>query len=208
MSATDEQPSRLEQAKQRALALVDQMSSGDVAMVISFADTAQTQSFTESRRSLRRQIEAIAPDQSVAPTFARRCARPPGLANPGLTRLARQSGRQRIAAGHAVHPQRRRVSPRCRSSRWETSTPVFLPVGQPATNNLAIVAFATDRNPQQPERMQAFVSVANFGMRVGHGRRWSCCWTMQSLDLVELTVGGRRREPAGTSICPIWKKAS
>jgi hypothetical protein len=58
MSAIDEHPSRLEQAKHRALALVEQMKSGHVAMIIAFSDMAQTQSYNESRRFLRRQIEA------------------------------------------------------------------------------------------------------------------------------------------------------
>ena len=62
MQATDVAPSRLEEAKRRAGELIDQMSSGDVAMVISFADTARVeQSFTDDRGRLRESLEAIRP---------------------------------------------------------------------------------------------------------------------------------------------------
>lgn len=185
MSATDEQPSRLEQAKRRALALVDQMRSGDAAMIIAFADTAQTQSFTENRRMLRRQIEAIAPtSRSTDIGEALRAAA--GLANPGLTRLeADQAVDESLPA--TLYILSDGGFPAVPDFALENLTPVFLPVGQAATGNLAIVAFATDRNPAQPDRLQAFVSVANFGsepatviveLRLDG----------QSLDLVELSV--------------------
>jgi len=50
MSATDVAPSRLEAAKKRTVDMIDQMKSGDVAMVISFSDVARVeQSFTDNR---------------------------------------------------------------------------------------------------------------------------------------------------------------
>jgi hypothetical protein len=64
---------------------------------------------------------------------------------------------------------------------------MFLPIGQLATDNLAIVAFATDRNPEQPERLQAFVSVANFGQESATAIV-ELLLNDESLDLVELTV--------------------
>jgi hypothetical protein len=188
MSATDERPSRLAQAKQRALALVDQMTSGHVAMVISFSDTAQTQSYNESRRSLRRQIEAIAPtNRSTDIREALRAAA--GLANPGLTRLAdNQAVNESLPAtlyilsdgGFGAVPD----------FSLGNLTPVYLPGGQPTSHNLAIVALATDRNPQQPERLQAFVSAANLGDEPATVVL-ELFLDDQSLDLVELTVAGR-----------------
>ena len=54
MSATDVKPSRLEEAKSRVSELIDQMKSGDVAMIISFADTARVeQGFTDDRGLLQ-----------------------------------------------------------------------------------------------------------------------------------------------------------
>ena len=62
MSATDVEPSRLEEAKRRVLTLIDRMGSGDAAMVVSFSDQARiNQAFTENREQLRRAIREIAP---------------------------------------------------------------------------------------------------------------------------------------------------
>jgi hypothetical protein len=185
MSATDERPSRLEQARQRALALVDQMETGHVGMVIAFSDTAQTQSYNESRRALRRQIESIVPTNHRT-DIREALQAAAGLANPGLTRLAdNQAVNESLPAtlyilsdgGFATAPD----------FSLGNLTPVYVASGQAPYDNLAIVAFATDRNPQHPERMQAFANVANFGAQ-------DATVTLelflddQSLDLVELPV--------------------
>ena len=185
MSATDERPSRLEQARQRALALVDQMETGHVGMVIAFSDTAQTQSYNESRRALRRQIESIVPTNHRT-DIREALQAAAGLANPGLTRLAdNQAVNESLPAtlyilsdgGFATVPD----------FSLGNLTPVYVASGQVPYDNLAVVAFATDRNPQHPERMQAFANVANFGAQ-------DATVTLelflddQSLDLVELPV--------------------
>ncbi len=185
MSATDERPSRLEQARQRALALVDQMETGHVGMVIAFSDTAQTQSYNESRRALRRQIESIAPTNHRT-DIREALQAAAGLANPGLTRLAdNQAVNESLPAtlyilsdgGFATVPD----------FSLGNLTPVYVASGQAPYDNLAVVAFATDRNPQHPERMQAFANVANFGAQ-------DATVTLelflddQSLDLVEVPV--------------------
>ena len=52
MGATDERRTRLEFAKKKTLEYIDQMESGDVAMVIAFSVTAQVmQNYNESRRT-------------------------------------------------------------------------------------------------------------------------------------------------------------
>ena len=54
MSATDVRPTRLDAAKQRVLGMIDQMKSGDVAMIISFSNEARVeQPFTDNRSLLR-----------------------------------------------------------------------------------------------------------------------------------------------------------
>lgn len=185
MSATDERPSRLEQARQRALALVDQMETGHVGMVIAFSDTAQTQSFTESRRALRRQIESIGPTNHRT-DIREALQAAAGLANPGLTRLAdNQAVNESLPAtlyilsdgGFATVPD----------FSLGNLTPVYVASGQAPYDNLAIVAFATDRNPQHPERMQAFANVANFGAQDATAVL-ELFLDDQSLDLVELPV--------------------
>lgn len=83
MSATDVAPSRLEAAKQQVLDLIAEMASGDVAMVVSFSDTARVeQTFTDNRAELRRKVQAI--QQTDRPTNVLEALRvASGLANPG-----------------------------------------------------------------------------------------------------------------------------
>ncbi len=133
--------------------------------------------YNESRRSLRRQIEAIAPtNRRTDIREALRAAA--GLANPGLTRLAdNQAVNESLPAtlyilsdgGFAAVPD---------FSLGNLDAGVICPSDNPPADNLAIVAFATDRNPQHPERMQAFVSVANFGEHDRPPSSWNCFSTI------------------------------
>ncbi len=162
MSSRDEPPTRLERAKQQALEIVAQMKAGNSAMVISFSDSAQVvQTYTESRRALRRQIEAIAPtSRGTDLTDALRAAA--GLANPGLTRLQdNQAVEEALPATMYIFSDG--GFPSVSDFSLGNLEPVFVPCGQPDADNVGIVAFATDRNPENPQRMQAFSSVANFG---------------------------------------------
>src|SRR4029450_12151187 len=55
MGATDTAPTRLDDAKRQAIAMIEQMKSENAAMVISFSDGAKVeQRFTNSRRLPRR----------------------------------------------------------------------------------------------------------------------------------------------------------
>ena len=83
MQATDVKPSRLEEAKRRVGELIDQMHSGDSAMLISFSDTARVeQNFTDNRQQLREALAAIKPSQhSTNLSEALKLAA--GLVNPG-----------------------------------------------------------------------------------------------------------------------------
>ena len=82
MSATDVAPSRLQVAKTKARAVVESMDGDDLAMVISFAETAQVVSnYTGDKRLLLRRIDAIEPTQAT--TSLREALQvAAGLANP------------------------------------------------------------------------------------------------------------------------------
>ncbi|QEH36773.1 hypothetical protein OJF2_53580 [Aquisphaera giovannonii] len=82
MSATDTPPSRLEAAKGKARDVVNAMGGDDLAMVISFAETAKVVSlYTGDKRALLRRIDAIEPTQST--TSLREALQvAAGLANP------------------------------------------------------------------------------------------------------------------------------
>ncbi len=165
MGATDELPSRLDGAKKRILEYIDQMGSGDVGMVIAFSDTAQVlQNYTESRRLLRQQVEKI--QLTSRPTDLREALRAAsGLANPGYTRLeAEQAVDESLPATLYIFSDGGFAAvPDFSLGRLE---PIFVPTGRPGTNNAGIVEFAVDRNPEKPERLQAFARLVNYGSDV------------------------------------------
>ncbi|APW63302.1 VWA domain-containing protein [Paludisphaera borealis] len=82
MSATDVAPSRLEKAREEARKIVRNMGGDDLAMVVSFADSARVVSnYTSDKRLLLSRIDAIQPTQSS--TSLREALQvASGLANP------------------------------------------------------------------------------------------------------------------------------
>lgn len=82
MSATDVPPSRLERAREEARKIVRNMGGDDLAMVVSFADSARVVSnYTGDKRLLLGRIDAIQPTQST--TSLREALQvAAGLANP------------------------------------------------------------------------------------------------------------------------------
>ncbi|MFO0869880.1 MAG: BatA and WFA domain-containing protein [Pirellulales bacterium] len=164
MSAQDGGSTRLAAAQQRALALIDQMSRGDVAMVISFSNEARVeQSFTDNRSLLServQQIQATARPSDLAEAL--RAAA--GLANPGRM-------------SEAGNPEDEQVAGALPATLYLISDggfqpvadfalgnldPQFLPVGS-AVDNVGIVAFTTERNAEKDEQVQAFARLENRG---------------------------------------------
>jgi hypothetical protein len=186
MSATDQRPDRLSIAKEKTIDLVSQMRAGNSAMVIAFSDQPQVvQTYTESRKALRRQIEAIKP--TARPTNLRGALRAAaGLANPGLTRLENDQvvDESLPATLYIFSDGGFRSVPEFSLGNL---TPVFVPIGQPGAENVGIVAFSTDRNPEDPQRMQAFCSVANCGSEPATVLL-ELFISEVSVDLVELSV--------------------
>ena len=163
MQATDVQPSRLEDAKRRAGEMIDQMTSGDVAMIISFADSARVeQSFTDDRRRLRESLEAIRPTcRSTSLLEALKVAS--GLANPGRTAEDVRDVRVAVAMpAKLLIFSDGKFGP---VSGFELGNlePVFVPIGRPTAANVGIMAFSLGRNESKPERLQAFARLENFG---------------------------------------------
>ena len=105
MQATDVKPNRLEEAKRRVGDLIDQMRSGDSAMLVAFSDTARVaQNFTNNRQQLREALAAIRPSQH-ATNLSEALKLAAGLANPGQS-----ADKPAEAAGvrhEALHFQRR-----------------------------------------------------------------------------------------------------
>ena len=163
MSATDVQPSRLDEAKRRAGELIDQMKSGDVAMIISFADTARVeQGFSDDRGLLNRRLEAIKPtNRPTSLLEALKLAA--GLANPGRSGEDIRDVQVAEALPATLYILSDGKFPPVTGFALGHLEPKFIPIGSPEAINLGIVAFSAQRNETSPDRLQAFARLENFG---------------------------------------------
>jgi len=163
MQATDVEPSRLEEAKRRVGQLIDQMDSGDVAMIVSFADSARVeQMFTDNRRELRRSLAAIKPSQRTT-SAAEAIKVASGLANPG--RSADDVNDYQVAKARPAKVfvlSDGRFDPVVGFSLGNLE-PVYMPIGEPGAANLGILAFSVRRHELNPQFLQAFARLENFG---------------------------------------------
>ena len=146
MGATDVHPYPAGRSQAARGELIDQMASGDVAMIVSFADTARVeQMFTDNRGELRQRLDLIQPsDRATSITEALRVASV--LANP-----------QSEDADHAAAGLPTQLfifsdgnfadDPDFSLGNLEPTPPVW--IGQADAANVAIVAFNTgaQRNP-------------------------------------------------------------
>lgn len=166
MQATDVGPSRLEEAKRQVAELIDQMKSGDAAMIVSFADTARVeQTFTDDRRQLHRSLNS---PEKIQPTPRRTSLLEAlkvasGLANPGA--ITEEGSEFEVA--EALPAQLfifsdGRFGPVTGFSLGNLK-PVFVPIGRPDAANVAIVAFAVRQSEADPELFQAFARLENYG---------------------------------------------
>ena len=166
MTATDISPSRLENAKQQVAALIEQMESGDAAMIVSFSDTPRVeQEFTDNRRLLRRRLAAIKPTHRTSNLDeALRVAA--GLANPADSR-ERESN---VASVADALPATLYIFsdgnvPPVSDFSLGNLEPKFMPIGHRDCDNVGIVAFSTERNPQRPDRIQAFGRLEHYFLK-------------------------------------------
>jgi len=201
MGAVDVAPSRLAEAKRRCRELIDQMRSGDQAMIISFADAAQVeQPFTDNRNELRRRLEAVR--QTSRPTSLAEALRlAAGFANPGVSAPgAAPRPADAPPAGASPAPEANPSTAAAPAKPGEKPAdeakvpspadagpkatlyivsdggfpdvatamppglaPVFLQVGKPEAENLAIVAFSAKRPDARPDRLELFGRLDNCG---------------------------------------------
>lgn len=162
MGATDVSPTRLDEAKRRVLELIDQMESGDVAMLISFSDRAVVeQSFTDNRNLLRQKVNRMQGTNRRS-DLAEALRAASGLANPGRTS---QSGTNDVQVADALPATLYIYSDGGFSAVPNFSVgnlePKYFPIGTAEAENLAVVAFTAERNPEKPQQTQAYARVQN-----------------------------------------------
>lgn len=163
MSSTDVAPTRLDEAKRRALSLVDKMGSGDTAMVVSFASRARIeQSFTDNREQLRRAVREIEPTDAVTSfdEALRLCA------GGAFSKATEQD--EAATPADAERPARVFVFSDGNFAAATDDPPArpsitFVPIGTPQTDNLAVTRLAVGRSTQSPGTAQALARLHNFG---------------------------------------------
>lgn len=179
MSATDIQPTRLEQAKQEAGKIIANMQKGDLAMVIAFSDKARVvSSYTANRDLLRARIDAIEPTQG-ATSLREALQVAAGLANP-----SKQIGEGEVAT--SVVPPKLFVFTDGGFADVDgfslgNLVPEVVVIGAPASipaeptspgsdarkpvppsNNLAVLGLQAARNEEKPDQFQVFGRVHNY----------------------------------------------
>ena len=161
MSATDVAPNRLEEAKRRVGELLDEMASGDKAMLISFSDRARVeQSYTGNVQDLRRALAAIRQtNHTTSLDEALRLAS--GLANPGrsATEMSDNQVAEPLPAKLYIFSDGR--FPDVRGFSLGNLDPFFVPIGDAEAANVGIVGFSTQRNEDKPDQLQAFARLEN-----------------------------------------------
>ncbi len=164
MKATDERPNRLERAKRRALALVDEMRSGDVGMVISFADTARIEQMrTGDRAALGRAIRAIKPtDRSTSLVEALQVA----AAQADPRQIAQAAEEENTTAVDSLPATAYILSDGgfgpVSESTLGNLRPVYIPIGRSSPANVAILTFAVRRHESQEDYLRALARLKNF----------------------------------------------
>ncbi len=138
------------------------MKSGDVAMIVSFSDTARIeQLFTDNRRELRRHLDEIRPtSRRTQLGEALRVAA--GLANPGRVFEVNET---QVAEGlpSTVYIFSDGKFPDVEGFSLGNLKTEFWPIGEPQAPNVAITAFSTRRREDMKEQLQAFARLENFG---------------------------------------------
>lgn len=164
MSATDTGKSRLSLAKQRIQQLInDDMNSGDTAMVISFSDTPRIEhEFSRNRRQLARSVSAIQPTHRTS-NLDEALRYAAGLANPADSR-ERESDVMAVADAlpATLYIFSDGNVPTVSDFALGNLTPVYIRMGSEECHNVGIVAFHTERHPEDPERLHVFAKLEHF----------------------------------------------
>jgi hypothetical protein len=166
MSAVDtvEGTSRLEVAKGEVIKLIDQMKSGDSAMVISFSDVSRmVQSYTTNRSALKSKVASIEQTERASDIMEALVAAS-GLANPGRT-SDRESGRDLMVA--EGKPARMFIFSDGAIKEvpdffMGKLTPEYRPVGSfEPPNNVGIVALSVSDPLENDTQLQCYARLFN-----------------------------------------------
>ncbi|MCR9292329.1 MAG: BatA and WFA domain-containing protein [bacterium] len=166
MQATDLDRMRLEDAKSKALEMINALDGNDVGMVIAFADGPDIrQGFTSDKNRLREAINSLQPtNRTTDLNEALRAAS--GLANPGRTSQIEDLNDIQVAeampATLYIFSDGGFNPPQIDLGNLQAE---YIAIGQDSPNNVAIVAFTAERNAENEAQIEAFAMVENFGLQ-------------------------------------------
>ena len=163
MASKDVAPTRLDEAKRRALDLVERMKNGDKAMVISFSDRARVeQPYTDNRKELRRRISGIR--QTAHRTSLDEALRvAAGLANASRAATGGTDKKPVESAPAEVFILSDGKFPDVKDFTLGNLTPNFVSIGSPLAANVGVSAFNVRPNETKKDQWQAFGRLENFG---------------------------------------------
>lgn len=164
MQATDGGKSRLDRAKDQVRGLIqNHMQSGDVAMVVSFADSARVeQPFTDNRARLADAVDGIQPTQrttSLADAFKVAS----GLANPGRAGEDVTDVKVAEALPATLYVFSDGRFPDLENVSLGNLTEKFVQMADPVAENVAVTAFSVRREEGGHGHLQAFARLEYFG---------------------------------------------
>lgn len=164
MSATDVGPSRLEEAKKKAERLIEQMKSGDVAMLMSSSNVSRVeQPYTEDRRLLLRKLQGIKPTRRTS-DIEESLRYAAALANPGRSSFEPSDEQAPEAYPATIYIISDGKFQNVPSLFLGKLSPIYVPVGSDSPKNVGIVEFSADRNIEQPDQTQAFARIENYSL--------------------------------------------
>lgn len=169
MAATDMQAgqSRFAHAQDKIVEQIAAMGSDDQAMLIAFSDRADIlQEFTNDQARLTTAVKA-AEVSSRATDMGEALRAAAGLANPNRTSQAGDVNDVQVAdaapADLLIYSDGR--MDQLNDFSLGNLSPTYHMIGSRESQNVAIVAFHAERNVEQPDRLQVFAQLANFGER-------------------------------------------
>jgi len=164
MSSTDQEPSRLDEAKRRVSELIEEMASGDTAMIVSFSDAARVEvPFTDNRRVLQRGLALIRPTpRRTSLGDALRIAVGQAGAGPVSEKDSEESAASETATMYLLSDGR---FADVEDAPLGGLAAEYVPIGNGDAANVGITAFNTRRREDQSERLQAFARLENAGTK-------------------------------------------
>lgn len=164
MSAIDIEPSRLEAAKKFVRSQIDKLKSGDSAMIVSFSDTVRVeQPFTTNTRQLHARLNGIEPTNRTS-ELGEALRTAAGLANPGRQSFEKTDVQVADAIDATMYIVSDGKFDRVPDFSYASNLTIeYIKIGDDVIDNLAVVAFSSDRNPEDPTALQAFARIENFG---------------------------------------------